>query len=164
MLKEVAMKSHLVFATTAVLWAVCGCAEKPFVRVDPPVTSGGVTVELVGQKCGREARNEAYDVLDLEVALKVTNGTMAPIEVIPAEMRLLAKGNAPTPRSSAPRWESASIQIPPTGSGNVQVHFYRPGNAKCDQTMRLSFGHSIDDSGRALVLPPVAFVPSSYDS
>jgi hypothetical protein len=162
--EEVEMKQILGLGLVAAMLSATGCAERPFVRADQPMTTQGVTVALTGQKCGREGWNEAYDVLDLEMVVNVANGTMSPIEVVPAEMRLLANGNSAVPRSSSPKWEDAPLQIAPNSNANVRVHFYRRGNAKCDQNMQLSLDGSIDQAGRRLALPPLSFVPSRSDT
>ena len=156
------MKPHLVLALVAV--SAVGCADRSFVRADAPVNSDGVTVQLVGQQCGRQAWNEAYDVLDLELVVRVTNGTATAVEIVPAEMRLLASGNAPIPRASSPRWEDAPVQVAPNSTADVRVHFYRRGNARCNQQMQLSLARSVEASGRSVLLPPLTFVPSASDA
>ena len=80
------MKGKVVLM--AIVMAALGCAERPFVRADPPVSSDGVTVALVGQKW-REAWYENYDVLDLDMVVQVTNGTAFSVAVILAEMRFI---------------------------------------------------------------------------
>ena len=155
------MKGKVVLM--AIVMAALGCAERPFVRADPPVSSDGVTVALVGQKCGREAWYENYDVLDLDMVVQVTNGTAFPVAVIPAEMRLLARGNSPIPRSSKPKWEDSPLTLEPNSTASVRVHFQRWGNAKCDQEMQLSPGRSMELSGKDLTLPPLSFVATLTD-
>jgi hypothetical protein len=158
------MASTLSLALATVVLSSAACADRPFVRVDPPVSSQGVTVALVGQKCEREGWNEAYDVLDLEVVLRVTNGTPGPIGVTPAEMRLLASGNSPLPRVSSPKREDAPLEVAPNSNADIRVHFDRRGNGRCNQGMQLSLDRAVNQDGRAVTLPPLSFMPSPNDA
>jgi hypothetical protein len=153
-----------VLVACATVAGVVGCADRPFVRADPPVTSDGVTMALVGQKCGREAWYENYDVLNLEMVVRVTNGTSSPVDIMPAQMRLLARGNSQVPRSSKPKWEDGPLELQPNASTDVRVHFQRWGNAKCDQEMQLSPGRSMEMSGKDVTLPPLSFVATRTDT
>jgi hypothetical protein len=161
--QEVAMNMKLPVAVVLSLVGFAGCADRPFVRTDPPAASEGVTVALVGQKCGREAWYENYDVLDLDVVVRVTNTSPLPVEVIPAQMRLLARGNAATPRLSRPKWEDSPVQLAPNATTDVNVHFQRWGNARCDQQMQLSLDHSMEISGRDVAIRPLSFVAARSD-
>ena len=157
------MNMKLPVAVVLSLVGFGGCADRPFVRTDAPAASAGVTVALVGQKCGREAWYENYDVLDLDMVVRVTNTSPLPVEVIPAQMRLLARGNSATPRASRPRWEDSPVQLAPNATTDVDVHFQRWGNAKCNQEMQLSVDGAMEMSGRSLAVRPLSFVASPSD-
>jgi hypothetical protein len=161
---EVVMNTKLPVIVALSLIGFAGCADRPFVRTDAPATSEGVTVALVGQKCGREAWYENYDVLDLDMVVRVTNASPLPVEVVPAQMRLLARGNSATPRASRPKWEDAPVQLAPNATTDVNVHFQRWGNAKCDQEMQLSVDRAMEISGRDLSLRPLSFVAAPSDA
>jgi hypothetical protein len=157
------MKPRLVLLIPAIAVAMLGCSDRAFVRSDPPVSTEGVTVALVGQKCDREGWNEGYDVLDLEIVVRVTNHSASAVDVLPAEIRLLARGNAPVPRASTPKGEDAPIQVPPNSTADVRVHFHRRGNARCDQQMQLSLGRALEEAGHDVAVPPLSFVATSQD-
>jgi hypothetical protein len=157
------MKMNLGLGLAVALMAG-GCAERPFVRADPPVSHDGVTVALVGQTCGRQSWNEAYDTLDLDVAVRVTNASAASVDVVPAEIRLLARGNSPAPRSSKPKMVDAPIVLPPNSVATVHVHFLRSGNAKCDQDMQLALDRAVEAAGRPVMLRPLSFKSEGADT
>ena len=161
-MKNVFVASCAVPALAALLGA--GCAERPFVRQDPPVSSQGVTVSLAGEKCDREAWYENYDVLDLDMMVKVTNASSAPVTVNPAELRLLARGNSPVARASRPKWGDDAVEIAPHSSADVHVRFQRWGNARCDQEMQLSMGAAVVQSGQNVTLAPISFVATRTDA
>jgi hypothetical protein len=141
-----------------------GCAERPFVRADPPVSHDGVTVELVGQTCGRQSWNEAYDTLDLDMVVRVTNASSESVDVVPAEMRLLARGNSSMPRSSRPKMVTAPFVLAPNSAANVHVHFFRSGNARCDQDMQLALDRAVEASGKPVTLRPLSFKSEGADT
>jgi hypothetical protein len=157
------MKANVSLLAISIGLGAIGCADQPFVRADPPVSHDGVTVALIGQRCGREAWYENYDVLNLDMIVRVRNQTSLPVDVFPAQMRLLARGNSPVPRSSTPKWEDAPLTLQPNSATNVRVHFQRWGNAKCDQEMQLSIGRSMEIDGKDVVLPPLSFVATQTD-
>ena len=158
------MRASVGLVACATVLGLVGCADRPFVRADAPVTSDGVTMALVGQKCGREAWYENYDVLNLEMVVRVTNRTSIPVDIMPSQMRLLARGNSQVPRSSEPKWEDAPLELQPNSAANVRVHFQRWGNAKCDQEMQLSPGRSKEMLGKDVALPPLTFVATRTDT
>jgi hypothetical protein len=139
------------------LVGVVGCADRPFLRADPPATKGGVTVSLVGQKCGRTAFEETYNELILDMVVQVRNGGTAPVEVEPAQMRLAMRGTTVMPVTGA-----ASVVIAPETTSNIPVHFERAGNATCNEQMTLSLDRSVQVSGAALTLQPLSFVPGRW--
>jgi hypothetical protein len=158
------MKLPVVSSLVALsLVGFAGCADRPFVRADAPAASEGVIVALVGQKCGREAWYDNYDVLDLDMVVRITNTSQVPVEVLPAQMRLLARGNSPTPRASRPKWEDAPVALAPNSTRDVSVHFQRWGNAKCNQEMQLSVDRAMEMSGRNLAVRPLSFVAAPSD-
>lgn len=157
------MNMKLPVAAVFSLIGFVGCADRPFVRADAPASSEGVTVALVGQKCGREAWYENYDVLDLDMVVRVTNASPLPVQVIPAQMRLLARGNSATPRASRPKWEDSPVELAPNSTRDVNVHFQRWGNAKCNEEMQLSVDRAMEMSGRDLALRPLSFVATPSD-
>jgi hypothetical protein len=158
------MKTIVGLVACAMVIGFVGCADRPFVRADPPVTSDGIIMSLVGQKCGREAWYENYDVLNLEMVVRVTNRTSSPVDIVPSQMRLLARGNSFVPRSSRPEWEDAPLELQPNASTDVRVNFQRWGNAKCDEEMQLSPGRSMEISGKDVTLPPLAFAATRTDA
>ena len=158
------MKMKPFVVALAIAGGAVGCADRPFVRADPPVSNDGVTVALVGQKCGREAWYENYDVLDLDMVIRVTNQTSEAISVVPSQMRLLARGNSTVPRSSKPKWEDAPSQVQPNASADIRIHFQRWGNAKCDHEMQMSLDRSMEMSGRNVAVQPLSFVATRTDT
>jgi hypothetical protein len=145
------------------LTGAVSCGEHGFVRSDPPVARDGVSVALVGQRCGRLAVDPNFDELDLDVVLRATNQSGVPVEVVPAEMRLLARGYSPAPDSTKPLSEDSPMTLPPNSTADVHVRFQRWGNAKCNQDMQLSLDRSLKMSGRDLPLKPLSFVPERSD-
>jgi hypothetical protein len=142
-------------ATFAVAAAVAACGDRPFVRADPPATSAGVTVALAGQRCRRRVRHDQNGILDLELALRVTNGGPASITIVPARLSLVVRGDVAEPDE-----HDAPFSLAPGATAPVRIH-YRPWiNARCDEPMAVS----LDAALSAPTLRPLIFTPEASDT
>lgn len=131
------------------------CADRPFVRNDPPVTNGGVTVALAGQRCRRRVRHDQNGILDLVLALRVTNGGPAPLTIDPARLALVVRGDA-----NLPDEHGAPVTIGPGLSSPVRVHYRAWSNARCDEPMSVS----LDAALSVPTLQPLTFTPEASDT
>jgi hypothetical protein len=140
--------------------AAGGCGgDRPFVRADAPVARDSVTVSLAGQQCRRRTRRDQNDILDLVLAVRVTNGAPAPLSVVPARLRLVVRGDAALPEE-----HGDALPLAPGQSADVRVH-YRPWNSGgCNQPMSLSAGGALELEGHPLELPDLTFVPEASDT
>jgi len=143
-----------------------GCAStgRPFVKTDGPSTSSGVTVALKDQRCARRKYDKMNDVLDLRMAVQVTNGSPTPVTVDPTEFRLLARGNEAVADSTPPTGNAPETALPPGGSAPVDVRFRRFGNARCNQDMQLSLDRAVEKGGHEVPLRPITFMPERNDT
>jgi hypothetical protein len=139
----------------AVVSLAASCADRPFVRSDPPVASGGVTVALAGQQCRRRVRHDQNGILDLVLALRVTNGGAAPITVDPARLSLVVRGDANLPDEHGP-----PLTIGAGLSSPVRVHYRAWSNARCDEPMSVS----LDAALSVPTLQPLTFTPEASDT
>jgi hypothetical protein len=137
-----------------------GCGgDRPFVRADAPAARDGVTVSLAAQQCRRRTRRDQNDILDLVLALRVTNAGPPPLTVIPARFQLRVREDTVPPEE-----HGNPLSLAPGQSADVRVH-YRPWNSgACNQPMSLSTGGALEREGRALELPALAFVPEASDT
>jgi hypothetical protein len=131
-----------------------GCADRPFLRADPPVASGGVSAALVGQRCRRRVRHDQNGILDLVLALRVTNAGPAPLSIVPARLLLHVGSDTAQPDDF-----DAPFTLPPGGGAPLRVHFRAWSNAACPETLGVSFEGAI--SGQTL--RPLSFVPEASD-
>jgi hypothetical protein len=115
------------------------------------MTTEGVTVAVVGQKCDRRTRRDMNDILDLVVQARLTNNSAAPVTIDPSHIRLIVGGDA-----TAPDEHSDRLMLPPGASSDVQMHYHRWGsNARCNTRMSLQL------DGAA---PPISFIPAHKDT
>jgi hypothetical protein len=135
------------------------CAAQPFLRTDGPSVAGGIAVAPIDQRCGRRYDNPVSDVLDLTVAVQVTNSTDVPATVDPGNVRLTVDGDVTPPQS-----RQLPIEIPPGSSKAISLKFLRYGDAKCNEPMTLSLEHGVRLGSRELQMQPVSFVPSGSDT
>jgi hypothetical protein len=140
------------------LSGLVGCAGHPFVKSDSLTTPEGVTISLLNQKCGRMTWDRNSDVLDLDVVAQVRNSGVEPVEIVPSQLLLVARGNVTRPKRS-----DETTFVAPGVSTPVRVHYRRVGNAKCNESMSLSVDGAIEVGGRTLGLRPLTFVPERSD-
>ena len=96
------MKYVVVATALPSLVALASCAPRPFVRTDGPVTSDGVAVALVGQRCEREPWDKYSDVLTLDMHVQVTNASAKALALAPKQVKLIARGYRGAPDQTAP--------------------------------------------------------------
>jgi hypothetical protein len=137
----------LTLSTTA-------CANRPFVRADPPTASGGVSVALTGQRCRRRVRHDLNGILDLVLALRVTNAGPAAVTIAPARLLLHVRGD-----TAGPDDFDAPQTLAPGGAASVRVHFRAWSNAACTETLGVSFEGAISSPR----LRALWFVPEASD-
>jgi hypothetical protein len=138
----------------AVAFGSAGCGDRPFLRADPPVASGGVSVALTGQRCRRRVRQDQNGILDLVLALRVTNAGSAPLAIAPARLVLHARGD-----TSQPDDADAPVELAPGGAASVRVHFRAWNNARCNEPLSVSFDGAVSPP----ILRPLAFTPEASD-
>jgi hypothetical protein len=131
-----------------------GCADRPFLRSDPPVTSAGVTVGLAGQQCRRRVRHDQNGILDLVLAINVTNTGPAPITVVPAHLSLTVRGDTTQPDD-----HGAPFNLGPGVTSPTRVHYHAWTNARCNEAMALSFDGAVPTPPR-----PLNFTPEASDT
>jgi hypothetical protein len=131
------------------------CADRPFVRADPPVTSGGVTAALAGQQCRRRVRHDQNGILDLVLVLRVSNAGPPPVTVDPARLALVVRGDATLPDD-----HGAPFTLGPGLSAAVRVHYRAWSNARCDEPMSVSADAALSRP----TLRPLAFTPEASDT
>jgi hypothetical protein len=150
--------SSLAAFVTAVV-AGTACAPGPFVRTDGPVGASGVVVALVSQKCERRIDPSWTTLLAMVVEIRVTNTTSSGAVFDPAQIRLVANGEARQPR------HTAAIQlIPPNTSRTFFVDFFeRDGALACNLPMALSFDGAAALGTQPVRLPPIAFLAETSD-
>jgi hypothetical protein len=151
-----AMKEPLVILAVAAV--VAGCADRPFLRAEPPVEQDGVTVSLAGQRCGRRTRHDLNDVLDLVLAVRVTNTGPAPVTIVPTRFLLVAGGEATAPDGAA-----GPMELSPGEGRQGHVHYHQWGSARCNSAMTLALADAVERGGEPLPLPPLTFVPEGSD-
>jgi hypothetical protein len=147
--------SRLGPLTLLAVVAVAGCGDRPFLRADPPVTSGGFSVALVGQRCRRRVRRDQNGILDLELAMRVENRDAAPFELVPAQIELRVRSDA-----ALPDGHGVPLRLDAHEGTVVRVHFHAWSNARCDEPMSLSLAGALA-GGPPLVL---SFVPEASDT
>jgi hypothetical protein len=157
------MKYIVVATVLPSLVALAGCTPRPFVRTDGPVTSDGVAVALVGQRCGREPWDKYADVLTLDVRVQVTNASAEALALAPEQVKLLARGNSAVPNQTAPDVVDGPRTVAAGASAPLRLKFRRVGNARCNQEMQLALDHAFALDGRAVGFRPIAFVPERSD-
>ena len=140
-----------VLATAA---ALAACADHPFLRADPPVTNGGVSVGLTGQRCRRRVRHDQNGILDLVLALRVTNAGPTPLTITPARLVFRVRGDTATPDDA-----DAPLDLAPGGAAPIRVHFRAWSNARCNEPLGVSFEGAIPGPP----LPPLGFIPEGSD-
>jgi hypothetical protein len=153
------MRRVTLFALGLAGLAFEACAAQPFRRSDGPSRSEGVAVTPINQQCDRRFDNPMADVLDLEMAVQVTNSTDVPASVDPGNVRLAVDGDLTPPRAGG-----KPIEVAPGSSKSISLKFLRYGDAKCDEPMTLSLEHAVHLGGRELKMRPLAFVPSDSDT
>ncbi|HVU53172.1 MAG TPA: hypothetical protein VHL80_20955 [Polyangia bacterium] len=131
------------------------CSDRPFLRRDPPVTTGGVTVALVGQRCRRRVRHDQNGILDLVLALRVTNAGPAPVSIVPARLALVVRGDATEPDD-----HDAPFALGPGLSSPVRVHYRAWSNARCDEPMSVALDAALSEP----TLRPLTFTPEASDT
>jgi hypothetical protein len=134
--------------------AAAGCADRPFLRADPPVTNGGVTVALAGQQCRRRVRHDQNGILDLVLAVSVTNAGLTPVTVDPAHLTLVVRGDA-----SRPDDHDAPFTLAPGRSSLTRAHFHAWSDAKCTEPMTLTLEGVLPTPPRSL-----SFIPEASDT
>jgi hypothetical protein len=139
------------------VWLV-GCGDRPFLRTDPPVAIEGLSVALVGQRCGRRVRRDLNEILDLVLEVRVANAGPAPVTIDPARFTLLAERDATPPDE-----HDAVLELAPGRASRLRVHFHRWGNYACNRPMALSLDGVITLAGRPLRLRSLSFVPEASD-
>lgn len=153
-MRKVTLAADLLFG------AVLGsCAPQPFVKSDGPTAAGGVTVAPINQRCGRRYDNPISDVLDLTMALQVSNASNAPVTFLPEDVRLMVNGDAVPPEAHVP-----PAEIAPGSTKEVSVHFLRYGDAKCNAPMSLSLTHALKIGNNDLNARPLYFTPTNSDT
>jgi hypothetical protein len=153
-MRNVIIGAGLLFAA-----AVAGCAPQPFVRSDGPVAASGVVVALVNQRCGRRYDNPISDVLDLTMALQVSNSADLPATFQAKDLRLVVDGDVVEPDNRDP-----PAEIPPRVTKPVSVRFVRYGDARCNEPMQLLLVHAIRLGDRELEVRPLSFTPNNSDT
>jgi hypothetical protein len=135
--------------------AAVGCGDRPFLRADPTVTSGGVSVALVGQRCRRRVRRDQNGILDLELAMRVENRDAAPVALLPAQIELRVRGD-----TALPDGHGVPLQLDAHQSTPLRIHFHAWSNARCDEPMSVSVAGALSGA------PPVVltFVPEASDT
>jgi hypothetical protein len=139
--------------------ALGGCTPQPFLRSDGPAAAGGVAVAPLNQRCGRRYDNPMSDVLDLTMALQVSNSAGEPATFLPEDLRLMVDGDVVSPDSHDP-----PAEIPPGFAKAVSVHFLRYGDAKCNEPMSLSLAHAVRLGNKELNVRPIYFTPTASDT
>jgi hypothetical protein len=154
-------KGLILAMSIATLSGAGACARtfRPFVRTDGSATNGGVTVALSGQRCGRRNWVKTMTVLDLRLAVLVSNRSATSVTVAPRQFLLLARGDATPPEDDPP-----SQTLPPGASLPIQLHFRYVGLAQCNEQLFLSLDHTVEMRGHSLSLRPLPFVPESSDT
>jgi hypothetical protein len=152
------VRSTSLAVAVAMGTGLLGCVNRPFVRLDPPVERAGVAVALLGQRCGRRVRRDQNGILDLILAARVTNDRDEPVTVTPARLALIVRGE-PTP----PEGHGPPFNVRPHHAFDLQVHYQAWGNARCDEPLALAPAGAIETAEGPLGLPPVSFVPESFD-
>jgi len=137
-----------------------GCAQ-PFLRSDPPVQSGGVSIGLAEQMCDRMIDpNWAYaDILGLDVWIRVVNASAGDVAFDPKKVRLLADGAARPPHDA----DSGKTIL--TGTTAIfKVHFLqRDENLACNVPMALSVDGAAVTGSTMLSFAPLRFLVSTED-
>jgi hypothetical protein len=142
-------------SSLALAASLAGCGDRPFVRSDPPVTSAGVTVALAGQQCRRRVRHDQNGILDLVLALRVTNAGPAPITIVPARLALVVRGDANLPDD-----HDAASTLAPGRSSTVRVRYRAWINARCNEPMSISLDGALSEP----TLQPLTFTPEAADT
>jgi hypothetical protein len=135
-----------------------GCADRPFLRAEPPVEQDGVTVSLAGQRCGRRTRRDLNDVLDLVLGVRVMNSGAAPVTIVPTRFLLVAGGE-----STAPDGAADPMQVQPGEGREGHVHYHHWGRARCNSPMALALSGAVERGGEPVRLPALTFVPEGSD-
>jgi hypothetical protein len=118
--------------------AITSCGDRPFVRADPPVASAGFTIALAGQQCRRRVRHDQNGILDLVLAIRVTNASRESLTIVPARLALIVRGDA-----SLPDGHGDPFTLAAGLSSQVRVHYRAWTNARCDEPMALSFDGAV---------------------
>jgi hypothetical protein len=148
------------FAAWVLFGAALGsCTPRPFLRTDGPTSAGGVTVAPLNQRCGRRYDNPISDVLELTMALQVSNSAGEPATFLPEDVRLMVDGEVVPPEARDP-----AAEIAPGSSKVLSVHFLRYGDATCNEPMSLSLAHAVRLGNGELSVRPLYFTPNASDT
>ena len=158
------MKRHVLCVSSLVVFG--GCYNSSFVRNDGPVRGGGVTIEVVGQRCDFSpdftASAESSSVpnrLDLGIRVAIENDGQGTIMVAPENLRLIV-GGAPTAPASPPQ----PFELLPGATRKLNLQFEHQGDSGCNASLSLALEKVVLAGARPVALRPVSFVPSSTDS
>jgi hypothetical protein len=99
-------------------------------------------------------RHDLNGILDLVLALRVTNGGPTPLTIVPARLVLHVRGDTAPPDDF-----DAPLTLAPGDSAPVRVHYRAWGNARCDEPLALSL-----DGALSAPFPLLTFTPEASDT
>jgi len=144
---------------TLILACTSACALSPAVRTSgPAVSKEGVRVAVVGQHCdGSTEPDYPTDVVDLTLALRVTNATPEAALVQTARLGLMAAEAT----KSAIEVSNADAQfvLAPGTERTFEIRFKTRELLRCSQAMRLDLARAVSIDGQTVDLGVITFVP-----
>ncbi len=130
--------------------------KPPAMNSGPALSSSGVQVAVLRQRCAESSVNAFETWIDETVELQVRNGSSGPVGIHRNKLRLLG-----------PNGEVFTTGAPPTdlvtvangGTETFEVSFTAHGGLDCGRPMQLDPSAAITSQESAVALRPVSFVP-----
>ena len=134
----------------------CVTMKPPAMNNGPALSTTGVQVAVVRQRCGESSVTALDNWIEETVELQVQNGSPGPVRIHRDKLRLLGPNGGVFTTGASP---TDLLTVPNGGTQTFEVTFTAHGGLDCGRPMQLDPSAAITSQESPVALPRVSFVP-----